>query len=460
MMAPMLVFVLTVVLLRIEPIRGLESGASDTRRRAPEASSTPAGPPPKRYNEALRLSNLFYYAQRSGKLPANNPVPWRKDSALLDCVVGGFYDAGDHVKFGFPFGAAMTMLLWGVVRFRDGYVYAGQLDDVYTISKWGLDYMVNSWDPFREELVIQVGDGDIDHQFWGRPEDMTMPRPCLKIGVNRDGSDVAADYAAALAAGSIVFREKGDVQYARELLLTAESIYDFAVNNRGLYSNTLSAAQQQYYRSTNDKDEMCVAGVWLFKATGDDKYLYQAELAAVRGHREAHVRGGYRSFLKGWQPGGFVQYTPCGLAWSEQTYWGSNRHAANVAFAALVAAEDGIAPEVNRKWAAEQINYILGDNPHDGGCFSYEIGYGNKYPLRPHHRAASCPDPPATCDQRNLNTDNPSPHILYGGLVGGPILNDGYNDTRPDYVHNEVALDYNSGFQSALAGRWRCNTLL
>lgn len=66
------------------------------------------------------------------------------------------YAAGDHVKFGFPFGAAMTMLLWGVVRFRDGYVYAGQLDDVYNITKWGLDYMVNSWDPFREELVIQV----------------------------------------------------------------------------------------------------------------------------------------------------------------------------------------------------------------------------------------------------------------------------------------------------------------
>lgn len=57
--------------------------------------------------------------------------------------------------------------------------------------------------------LFKVGDGDIDHQFWGRPEDMTMPRPCLKIGVNRDGSDVAADYAAALAAGSIVFREKG-----------------------------------------------------------------------------------------------------------------------------------------------------------------------------------------------------------------------------------------------------------
>ena len=62
--------------------------------------------------------------------------------------------------------------------------------------------------------------------------------------------------------------------------------------------------------------------------------------------------------------------------------------AANVAFAALVAAQDGIDPTANRKWAAEQLNYLLGDNPHDGGCFSYEIGYGDKYPLQPHHRAA------------------------------------------------------------------------
>lgn len=46
----------------------------------------------KNYAEALRLSILFYYAQRSGELPDDNPIPWRRDSALGDCVVGGFYD--------------------------------------------------------------------------------------------------------------------------------------------------------------------------------------------------------------------------------------------------------------------------------------------------------------------------------------------------------------------------------
>ena len=50
----------------------------------------------------------------------------------------------------------------------------------------------------------------------------------------------------------------------------------------------------------------------------------------------------------------------------------------------------------------------------------------------------------------NVNTDNY--HTLYGALVGGPDQNDDYSDIRTDYIKNEVACDYNAGFQSALAG--------
>jgi hypothetical protein len=35
--------------------------------------------------------------------------------------------------------------------------------------------------------------------------------------------------------------------------------------------------------------------------------------------------------------------------------------------------------------------------------------------------------------------------------VGGPDENDNYVDDRADYVKNEVATDYNAGFQSAVA---------
>ena len=50
------------------------------------------------YGEVLRLSNLFYEAQRSGPLPADNRVPWRGDSSLGDVgnngedLTGGYHD--------------------------------------------------------------------------------------------------------------------------------------------------------------------------------------------------------------------------------------------------------------------------------------------------------------------------------------------------------------------------------
>jgi endoglucanase len=37
-------------------------------------------------------------------------------------------------------------------------------------------------------------------------------------------------------------------------------------------------------------------------------------------------------------------------------------------------------------------------------------------------------------------------------LIGGPDASDNYVDARSNYQQNEPALDYNAGFQSAVAG--------
>lgn len=55
------------------------------------------------------------------------------------------------------------------------------------------------------------------------------------------------------------------------------------------------------------------------------------------------------------------------------------------------------------------------------------------------------------CD---IDSPEENPHLLYGALTGGPDQEDVYEDVRTDYVKNEVALDYNAGFQSALAGKY------
>ncbi|CAG2244247.1 unnamed protein product [Mytilus edulis] len=58
------------------------------------------------YDEVLMKSIMFYLAQRSGKLPADNPIPWREDSALNDRgqngedLTGGWYDAQEQARFG------------------------------------------------------------------------------------------------------------------------------------------------------------------------------------------------------------------------------------------------------------------------------------------------------------------------------------------------------------------------
>ena len=103
-----------------------------------------------KYNYAgvLRASLLFYEAQRSGKLPADNRVSWRGDSMLSDKgekgedLTGGYFDAGDYVKFGFPMAGFTTLLAWGAIDYEDAYVMSGELDHVRQAIRWSTDYFI------------------------------------------------------------------------------------------------------------------------------------------------------------------------------------------------------------------------------------------------------------------------------------------------------------------------------
>ncbi|XP_076086712.1 uncharacterized protein LOC143057299 isoform X2 [Mytilus galloprovincialis] len=418
------------------------------------------------YSKAMTLSILFFDAQRSGRLSGtNNPIPWRGDSALGDNgdghdLSGGWYDAGDHVKFNLPMSYSAHVLGWGLQKFKDAYQRAGQLDMMYDMLKWPLDYFLKCWEPNKQTYWVQVGDGHADHGFWGRPEDMHMGRPAFKITPGNPGSDVAGNTASAFAIGAIVFKDK-DAGYAGRLLDAAKSIYQFAKSHPGIYSNSVPQSKD-FYGSNGWKDEMCEAAAELFKATGDQQYLNDAkqwfsggtawgyswddktvgcQLLLWEATQDNQYKAPVEAFVNSYKPGGGVPYTPCGLVYRDK--WGSNRYAGNAAFIAVMAAADGIGGADYLKWAMTQINYILGDNNLH---ISYEIGFGGYFPHKPHHRGASCK--PGWCAPENQN----SPNQLNGALVGGPGQNDDYSDNRGDYVKNEVACDYNAGFQGACAG--------
>ena len=436
------------------------------------------------YGEALQKAIWFYDAQRSGALPAGNRVSWRGPSALDDGkdvgldLTGGFYDAGDHVKFGLPFEFSMSMLAWGALENRAAYQDSGQWPYLLSNLRWGNDWLIKAH-PQPNVLYGQVGKGDDDHKWWGPAETMTMARPAYRVDTSCPGSDLAGEGAAQLAAGSLVFRAD-DPTYAATLLTHAKQLYSFADNYRGAYSNCITDAQNFYKSWSGYQDELVWGAIWLYKATGDAAYLTKARAeygklatepqTSTRSYRwtlawDDKSYGAYvllaqltgdpeyvadaNRWLDWWTTGvngQRVPYSPGGQAVLDQ--WGSLRYAANTAFVALAYSDwlrttDSARATTYHDFAVRQIDYALGDNPRGA---SYEVGFGVNPPRNPHHRTAhgswadSITDPVA------------SRHVLYGALVGGPSsANDAYTDDRGNYTMNEVALDYNAGFTSALA---------
>ncbi|MGB7441210.1 MAG: glycoside hydrolase family 9 protein [Coleofasciculaceae cyanobacterium] len=429
------------------------------------------------YGEALQKSFLFYEAQRSGDLPNDNRVSWRGDSALNDGsdvgidLSGGYYDAGDHVKFGLPMASSMTMLGWGVNEYRDAYQQSGQLDEALDAIKWGTDYILKAHvteGGKTKEFYGQVGNGGIDHSYWGAPEDMNMARPSYKIDAANPGSDLAGEASAALAAASIAFRPT-DSNYADTLLDNAKQLYEFADTYRGKYSDSIPDAANFYNSWSGYNDELAWGAAWLDKAVkasgeNDNSYLNKAKSAyqgigggwtqswddksygtgilLAQETGDSQYRNDVEGWLDSWLPGGSsVTYTNGGLAWLNQ--WGSLRYSANTSFLAGVYGDTVNDPNSRyTDFAESQIDYILGDNPNN---FSYMVGFGDNFPKNPHHRAAS--------GTTNIGDSNDNQYTLYGALVGGPASpNDNdYVDDRTDYIRNEVALDYNASFTGALA---------
>ena len=296
---------------------------------------------------------------------------------------------------------------------------------------------------------------------------MNMGRPAYFISKDNPGSEYAGEGAAALAAGSLVFKSH-DAAYSAALLNKAKSLFALAYDHQG--GSTIS---EPFYKSWSGfKDELAWAALWLYQASGQQDYLDKAEalygeccsntagaafswddkapgvqLLLYKLTKKAVYSDGFQAYMDSWLT---KQRTPKGLAFHNE--WGPNRYASNTAFLALVGGSYGLQPAVYREFAESQINYILGDccgglNPQSKQpYYSYLIGYGDKYPRSPHHRGASCTLGWCACNE------GPEPHILFGALVGGPGINDDYSDKCDDYVHNEVATDYNAGFTSAVAG--------
>ena len=422
------------------------------------------------FGDLLGKSIKFYEAQVSGPKPAWNRVDWRNDCCLNDGsdngidLAGGWLDAGDNVKFGFPTAWAGTQLAWSYLEFPDSFASTGNKQAFLNNLRWINDYFIKAH-PSDNELWVQVGEGQKDHQFWYPPESSPAERLSFKVDANHPGTDVAAETAASLAAASIVFKDE-DPGYSATLLDHAKRLYTFADTYRGRYSDVVPDAATFYNSFSGFQDELVWGALWLYRATGDQAYLTKAEnefppIANKAGYTMAWDDKAYGSYLllaqltgeqvykdqienwlDGEMPGSGKTYTPAGLLFG--TDFSPIPYAMGVVLGARLYLD--IIDESNPKYATyrdfivKQVDYMLGDNPEN---ISYVVGFGDRYPLRPHHRAAT--------GSTNQDDPNPNAHILEGALVGGPSQDDSFEDRRSFVAQSEPAISYNSALVGVVA---------
>ncbi|WOL06654.1 endoglucanase 7-like [Canna indica] len=457
------------------------------------------------YKDALSKSLLYFESQRSGRLPYTQRVTWRGHSGLTDGLqqgvdlVGGYYDAGDHVKFGLPMAFTITMLSWSVIEYGDEVAAAGEYGHALEAIKWGTDYFIKAH-THPDVLWAEVGDGDTDHYCWQRPEDMTTSRQAYKIDRENPGSDVAGETAAAMAAASIVFR-KSNPHYSHLLLHHAQQLFEFGDKYRGKYDSSISEAKSYYPSWSGYEDELLWAALWLHRATGkreyvdyvvdngeafggtgwavtefswDVKYAGVQILASKLLKTEANLSARQRSELEKYESkaeyyvcaclnknavGGNLQRSPGGMLFVRQ--WNNMQYVSTAAFLLMVYSDrleesgaglrcpgGGVERRELVALAKSQADYVLGSNPMRT---SYLVGHGRRFPKRVHHRAASVVSYKRSkgfigCMQGYYDwygRREANPNVVVGAIVGGPDGLDRFRDQRGNYMQTE-ACTYNT----------------
>jgi len=410
------------------------------------------------YAKLLQYSLYFYDANMCGSAAENSAFSWRSACHTGDAVAGGFHDAGDAIKCGLTAGFTASTLGWMCYEYQDQFQETGTMEHYQLIMNEFCDFFKASTTLSGDEVssfVYEMGDDGKDHSTWYAPEKMWDRDSSETYSVTDGASNVAAQYAAALAQNYIISGREEDLTYATAL-------YNFAAKYRKM------TYEQSTYQDKDVQDDISWAAGWMYLATKQDDYLTE--------------NSKYTSSINEWTKDYCYANASLGAAiinaeitgnWSYATSyidgivnsnqnqfyvmnsWGSARHNTLMQTCALVVShhKDESGKDYS-EWAQKQMNYILGDN-NANVCLV--VGWNDVSATSPHHRAAS--NLTNSSDWHEYNSwdgdyASSGGHILYGALCGGPTSSDftTYQKTAKDATSNEVALDYQVGLVGAAAG--------
>jgi endoglucanase len=196
---------------------------------------------------------------------------------------GGWWDAGDYLKFVETTSYTVAMMEFGVRDFS-AQLGSGSAGANFTAeAKFGLSFLQHMWDDSTQTLYYQVGIGGgnaktiSDHDIWRLPQaddayGGTSPlyryirnRPVFRAGA--PGSLISPNLAGRLAADfALCFQlyKSSDPTFANSCLLSAEHIFGLA--NTAPSGNLLTVAPYSFYPETEWRDDLELGATELYYA--------------------------------------------------------------------------------------------------------------------------------------------------------------------------------------------------
>ena len=365
------------------------------------------------YAPLVPLSLKFFQAQRCGDEPVSGHTACHlqdgvirggnRAGQVLD-VSGGWHDAGDYIKFSITSGYATYLLLHAAEINPDAAIAAQVLQE----SEVGMNWLSKLWDAEHKQLYYQVSD-EADHEDWRMPEDDQLnPRPVYPCEPGK-GANVAGKSAAGMALASQLYNQADapwfDAMKAVVMLNTAREIYAFGKANPGIQPSNPS----DFYTEETWQDDMALAAVELYRATGEPAYLTDAMLwlsAVEPGSGFSWGEMGSAAYYKAaladdtfkidalkhleadLNQAKDLSQTRLFSVGIDGFHWGSAETMASLALEAMWYEElTGLA--TYRQLAVSQLGYLLGANPWG---ISWVSGAGNQWTSNPHHQIADLTD--------------------------------------------------------------------
>ena len=215
-------------------------------------------------------------------------------------VTGGWHDASDYLQYLTTSANAVFQMLFAYQQnpgvWADNYDAAGLpgkngVPDILDEARWGLEWMIKM-NPSDTLYLNQIAD-DRDHRFggnpakdnvdygWGAGKDRPVypcsGKPYGLEGNFNDSKGLASSvgkFSSSFSTGAEVFRSI-DPAFAAELERRAGVAYEVAKANPGA-CQTAPCISPYYYEEDNWVDDMELAAVKRYHATGDKKFRQDA----------------------------------------------------------------------------------------------------------------------------------------------------------------------------------------